>query len=304
MSELTTLEAIRQTCEKSKEYTENWLRGEGENSLAHYTDPSAAQGKGSFVGSPVKLDNKDNPNQYSDIKDEIEQKGSKEEKIAAIIEKWNTPEKNKKFQLAYGVRSAIFGATNLCFGQSAFACGEQNILHGAGSFASGLAGITKGLASAVFGQGCQANDTGTFAQGQFTEANGHSSHTEGLRTKTTENASGSHAEGEGTIANARAQHVSGTYNEEDADALFIVGNGYKENEDDDSPIIRQNAFVVKKDGSVRINVSPVDDKDITTKGYVDSCVNNLGEQFEELKRDVQLYITAQEYDGTVTVTNG
>lgn len=79
--------------------------------------------------------------------------------------------------------------------------------------------------------------------GANNEASGTGSHAEGNATR----ASGknSHAEGLGTIANEDYQHVSGKYNANNANALFIVGNGTDSTH-------RSNALEVLKNGDVII----------------------------------------------------
>lgn len=71
-------------------------------------------------------------------------------------------------------------------------------------------------------------------------------HAEGYETQALGEAS--HAGGLGTIASAEAQTAIGKYNAEDADALFIVGNGTDYGH-------RSNAFTVDKDGNVKVSGS-------------------------------------------------
>jgi hypothetical protein len=88
------------------------------------------------------------------------------------------------------------------------------------------------------------------------------SHTEGYLTKTTEGALASHAGGAGTIASAYAQTAIGRYNEENSNALFIVGNGYVDETDPSNlKTVRQNAFVVDKNGNVFANNKQLATKD-------------------------------------------
>jgi hypothetical protein len=58
----------------------------------------------------------------------------------------------------------------------------------------------------------------------------------------------SHAEGMGTIASADYQHVEGKYNEENENALHIVGNGTGPNKED-----RNNAYVLDIDGNAEFS---------------------------------------------------
>lgn len=95
--------------------------------------------------------------------------------------------------------------------------------------------------------------------GANNEASGTGSHAEGNATR----ASGknSHAEGLGTIANEDYQHVSGKYNANNADALFIVGNGT-----DDTH--RSNALEVLKNGDVKVKRNITLGGNIATSGGV------------------------------------
>lgn len=98
----------------------------------------------------------------------------------------------------------------------------------------------------IYGQptlGSVARSGGDFAhaEGKNTTARGVGSHTEGIDTEAIGQAS--HASGLGTIASADNQTAIGQYNAEDANAIFIVGNGKNGNE-------RHNAFTInKEDGS-------------------------------------------------------
>jgi hypothetical protein len=74
--------------------------------------------------------------------------------------------------------------------------------------------------------------------------------------------------GNGTIAKEKNQLVIGAFNEDEENALFIVGNG---NNTDD----RSNAFEVLKDGRVKSNGTPTEDNDLTPKKYVDDLFKTL-----------------------------
>ena len=63
------------------------------------------------------------------------------------------------------------------------------------------------------------------------------------------------------------QFVVGEYNEEDPNALFIVGNGEATD--------RNNALTVNRDGTVTIGTDPQKEKDVATKKYVDDAVSNV-----------------------------
>ena len=125
------------------------------------------------------------------------------------------------------------------------------------------------------------------AEGQNTMAVGRNAHTEGQRTialgnnthaqgaYTYANGENSFAAGEVTIANGKNQFVVGQYNDKDAckDALFVVGNGHKDGSDE-STRVNQNAFMVNKDGSAKIQTQGIDDNSVVIKKYVDDAIEN------------------------------
>lgn len=111
------------------------------------------------------------------------------------------------------------------------------------SHAEGHTTTASGTASHAEGQLSQATAWATHAEGGDTRASGTFAHSEGWLTKATGTAA--HAGGRGTIATAEAQTAIGIYNAEDADALFIVGNGTSASD-------RKNALTVKKDGTLSI----------------------------------------------------
>ena len=105
----------------------------------------------------------------------------------------------------------------------AHAEGWETKAYGDHSHAEGSTTLAEGVSSHAEGWKTQALNEGAHAQGYETVASGEASF----------------AGGYGTIASQNFQTALGTYNEEDEDALFIVGNG--DNED-----IRSNAFVIDK----------------------------------------------------------
>lgn len=112
-----------------------------------------------------------------------------------------------------------------------------------------------GFCSHAEGCGTTASGYCSHAEGWLSKASGYCSHAEGLAAtasgdyshaegyNTTASGYCSHASGIGTIASDDNQTAIGKYNAEDADALFIVGNG-----SDDTT--RKNAFVVKENGDI------------------------------------------------------
>jgi hypothetical protein len=130
------------------------------------------------------------------------------------------------------------GVQTQATGTASHAEGNQAVAYGAGSHAEGQKTRT-GTKEGVGGSYAHA-------EGDSTAATGQAAHAEGYLTVATGNYS--HAAGEGTKATVNAQTVVGKYNAEDADALFIVGNG-------ESASKPSNAFVVKKDGTTVVSKS-------------------------------------------------
>ena len=130
-----------------------------------------------------------------------------------------------------------------------------------------------GTASSAVGDNVTASGDSSHAEGYDTTASGDNSHAEGNNTK----ASGmsSHAEGNATIASGEYQHVQGKYNIEDTANKYahIVGNG--------NPNTRANAHTLDWEGNawyagkLSQEGTPTEDKDLTTKKYVDDKVASL-----------------------------
>ena len=135
---------------------------------------------------------------------------------------------------------------------------EENNTYSVGSYAFAI------------GNDSGAQGQSSYAEGQNNMAYGVAAHAEGSNTKAFANYS--HTNGQGTIARGIAQTVIGTYNEEDNNALFIIGNGTADNS-------RSNALMVTRDGRVVIPNSSNIDNYLVTKQYVDNqidqIVNNL-----------------------------
>ena len=130
-----------------------------------------------------------------------------------------------------------------------------------------------GEGSSAIGIEVEASGMSSHAEGGGTTASGDNSHAEGNNTK----ASGvaSHAEGNATIASGEYQHVQGKYNIEDTANKYahIVGNG--------NPNTRANAHTLDWEGNawyagkLSQEGTPTEDKDLTTKKYVDNKVSSL-----------------------------
>lgn len=182
-----------------------------------------------------------------------------------------------------------------------FATGYNNQALGAGSFATGLDNASIGAYSASFGKENIVNYAGSaFGRnntinghlgasfGQHNIINGHDSATFGLYNEITSNAAEAMAGGIHNIASGKGQFVIGTANEDNSDALFIVGNGKAIGEadirveTDETKIARSNAFEVLKDGTIIIGSS----LQYTNGMPVNSDVNNLIKYLSKDKIDL------------------
>ena len=153
------------------------------------------------------------------------------------------------------------GAQSVALGSNTTASGDYSHAEGAGATASGYV-------SHAEGEETTASDYCSHAEGYGTTASGQASHAEG--ESTTVSGYASHAEGTGTIASSDYQHVQGQYNIEDTTNTYahIVGNGTADN-------TRSNAHTLDWNGNgwyagkLSQDGTPTEDKDLTTKKYVD-----------------------------------
>ena len=133
----------------------------------------------------------------------------------------------------------------------------------------------------------KASGSYSFAEGCFTEASGDYSHAGGYDSV----AEGvySFAHGEAVNATARNQTVFGTYNEQNDDALFIIGNGEYVPMIPNSTIIHRNAFEVMKNGDVNVqrSLKVNNGKTVATINDVadlkDELLNGAGDAYDTLK---------------------
>ncbi len=156
-----------------------------------------------------------------------------------------------------------------------------------------------GYGSSAIGDSTTASGNGSHAEGYGTTASGDNSHAEGNNTK----ASGmsSHAEGNATIASGEYQHVQGKYNIEDTANKYahIVGNG--------NPNTRANAHTLDWEGNawyagkLSQEGNPTEDKDLTTKKYVDDKIKDT--LVTTNISDTTLALTTDKYQ-TATVVDG
>ena len=174
----------------------------------------------------------------------------------SIITKWET----SKFSLAKGEASHVEGKDNLALGDFSHAEGSNT--------------TTSGVASHAEGDSTTASGVISHAEGFKTTASGNSSHAEGFNTTASGNSS--HAEGEKTIASGQHQHVQGKYNINDTENKYahIVGNGRADT-------ARSNAHTLDWQGNgwyagkLSQDGTPTEDKDLTTKKYVDDIISNI-----------------------------
>ena len=107
----------------------------------------------------------------------------------------------------------------------------------------------------------------------------------------TANGNNARANGNGNIASGENQAVDGAFNEEDLEAVYIVGNGENDNK-------RSNAFVVKKDGRVKVQTAPTESDDVVRKEELDKKIvfvdienliaNSEYNKFLELSRQMSI----------------
>lgn len=153
---------------------------------------------------------------------------------------------------------------------------------GAGSSAIGYNVKASGDYSHAEGDSSTASGYASHAEGSTTTASGVNSHAEG--DYTTASGASSHAEGYGSKASSQFQHVQGKYNIEDKERKYshIVGNGAGDAK-------RSNAHTLDWKGNgwyagkLSQEGTPTEDKDLTTKKYVDD--NILLEQLPILRID-------------------
>lgn len=139
------------------------------------------------------------------------------------------------------------------------------------SFACGYSAEASGDSSHAEGNNTTSSGRCSHAEGIYTQATGDYSHTEGFTTVAAGDSS--HAEGNKTKASSPNQHVQGKYNIEDTNGKYahIVGNGTNES-------TRSNAHTLDWKGNgwyagkLSQEGTPVEDKDLTTKKYVNDLV--------------------------------
>lgn len=191
---------------------------------------------------------------------------------------------------AIGENSHAEGSASHSTGGNSHAEGSIAYANGDNSHAEGESTIADGNASHAEGTGTKASQNQAHAEGWNTEASGYHSHSEGSETLASGNFS--HAGGKGTIAIGEAQTAIGRYNEENSDALFIVGNGTASS--------RNNAFVVNADGTATIQTIGTNDNNVVSYKQLRNYVAANG---GTSPWDEQNSLLFTEYEGKVTIYN-
>ena len=185
---------------------------------------------------------------------------------------------------------------------------------GAGSSAVGYNTTASGDFSHAEGDNTIASASGTHAEGGNTTASGNNSHAEGSTTTasgasshaegdyTTASGASSHAEGYGSKASSQFQHVQGKYNIEDTNRRYahIVGNGAGDAKRSNAHTLdwKGNSWYA---GKLSQEGNPTEDKDLTTKKYVDDKIKDT--LVTTNISDTTLALTANKYQ-TATVADG
>ena len=146
-----------------------------------------------------------------------------------------------KTQAIAGTAVHAEGVDTKAFSNAAHAEGSGTQAFSNAAHAEGVDTIASGSSSHAEGSNTIASADSSHAEGSYTTASGFSSHAEG--SNTIASADSSSAGGYYTRAIAKYQTVRGKFNAEDADALFIVGNGTADSS-------RSNAFAVHSDGDI------------------------------------------------------
>lgn len=167
-----------------------------------------------------------------------------------------------------GMGSVAIGGVVKASGNGSHAEGSFTTASGECSHAEGNYATASGDYSHAEGKYTTASGTSSHAEGYYTTASGIRSHAEG--SNTIASGSRSHAEGSFTTASGENQHVQGKYNIEDNNNKYahIVGNGTDED-------TRANAHTLDWQGNawyagkLSQEGTPTENKDLTTKKYVD-----------------------------------
>ena len=200
-------------------------------------------------------------------------------------------------------------------GTGSVSLGYNNVANNDFSTALGVNTSATAVATLAHGGLCEATANYSHAEGYRTESSGMYSHSEGIMTLASGQgahvegfyavASGlrSHAEGSYTLASSQYQHVEGKFNVEDKANKYahIVGNGT-------SKTARKNAYTLDWDGNgwfagnVSVEGTPTNNKDLTTKKYVDDKVAGIVNSAPETLDTLQELATALGNDPNFATT--
>ena len=154
---------------------------------------------------------------------------------------------------------------NVSHAEGAYTIASGNISHAEGGYttASGDFSHAEGDSSIASGEGSHAEGTGSTASGNY-------SHAENYAIAEGDN---SHAEGYWTFASSANQHVQGKFNIKDTTGTYahIVGNGTSNTKRSNAHTLDWNGNAWYK-GKLSQEGTPTEDKDLTTKKYVDDKV--------------------------------
>ena len=185
------------------------------------------------------------------------------------------------YSVAFGFCTEASGTYSFSQGRKTTASGDYSHAEGYDATASGVVSHTEGIGTTASGNASHAEGYGTKASNYYSHsegcgatASGIISHAEGIGT--TASGGYSHAEGYYTTASSSNQHVQGKYNIEDTENKYahIVGNGT-------SDTARSNAHTLDWNGNgwykgkLSQDGTPTEDKDLTTKRYVDGKVAEI-----------------------------
>lgn len=168
---------------------------------------------------------------------------------------------------AVGVRLEASGKASHAEGSNTKASGNYSHAEGDNATASGEVSHAEGSFTLATGQSSHTEGEGTISSGEF-------SHAEGFHTIAI--GKSSHTEGSYTKASSEHQHVQGKFNIEDTTNKYahIVGNGNNNNK-------RSNAHTLDWEGNgwyagkLSQEGTPTEDKDLTTKKYLNDILNTI-----------------------------
>lgn len=210
---------------------------------------------------------------------------------------------------ATGAYSFATGNRSQASGLNSVAMGNNSTASGTYSFASGNSTTASGYVSTAIGNNTEASAHYSTASGNGALASGESATAMGFNTKALKN--GSVALGLGTTAHANGEIAVGSYNTNynpiptpnwnQANRVFVVGNGYNESH-------RSNALTIYNNGKIAVgNISPGHTLDVdgrmrvrspsinSTAGiwYTDS--NGLDRQFAGAKKHNPYWNSARQW---------